>query len=320
MKKTIKKILIIILLFTIPSCSSRDIDRGYLSFTLTYQGTNEFNENILLSDIYMYEFESEKATLVATIPYEKDYPLGIYVESKNSVLYSGISDVVSGNQVWMLDLETEEKTMLTRSFYYLAFFQPISDSVVLVGGVLRGADDIAINLFELNIDSLQLLQIDFNDDVDVRHLAYDSDSQSVLFAGYSHDDLRKRIINQDTIPFTIGDNYIFEYKDGTVIELVKEDENEIMAMYRNNNQLQYRTMNLGYLCYDLLLKDKCIPEGTYLSNPYFHPINEEIYYVDDRDLKVYEINNKTTRTVFTSDKPIYTINNMFYIERGYGDE
>lgn len=152
MKKTTKKLLIIISLIIFPSCSSRDVNSGYLSFSLTYETINEFSENILLSDIYMYEFSSEKATLVATIPYEKDYPLGIYIESKNSVLYSGISDVVSGNQVWMLDLETEEKTMLTRSFYYLAFFQPISDSVVLVGGVLRGADDIAINLFELNID------------------------------------------------------------------------------------------------------------------------------------------------------------------------
>ena len=320
MKKTIKKILIIILLFTIPSCSSRDIDRGYLSFTLTYQGTNEFNESILLSDIYMYEFEFEKATLVATIPYEKDYPLGIYVESKNSVLYSGISDVVSGNQVWMLDLETEEATMLTRSFYYLAFLQPISDSVVLVGGVQRGADDIAINLFELNIDSLALEKIDFNDDIDVRHLAYDSVSQSVLFAGYSHDELSNRILNQDTISFNIGDNYIFEYKNGSVIELVKEEENEIMAMYRNNHQLQYWTINLGYRCYDLSLKEMCTSKGTYLSHPYFHSINEEIYYVDDKYLKVYDINDKTTRTVFSADKPIYTINNMFYIERRYSDE
>ena len=69
-----------------------------------------------------YETNAELYVNKSTIPYEKDYPLGIYIESKNSVLYSGISDVVSGNQVWMLDLETEEKTMLTRSFYYLAFF------------------------------------------------------------------------------------------------------------------------------------------------------------------------------------------------------
>lgn len=125
-----------------------------MSFTLTCEVTDEFSDNTLLSEIYKYDFASENAMLVATIPYEKDYPLGIYLESRNSVLYSGISDAVSGNQVWMLDLETQEAKMLTRDFYYLAFLQPISDSVVLVGGVLWGADDIAINLFELNIDSL----------------------------------------------------------------------------------------------------------------------------------------------------------------------
>lgn len=125
-----------------------------MSFTLTCEVTDEFSDNTLLSEIYKYDFASENAMLVATIPYEKDYPLGIYLESRNSVLYSGISDAVSGNQVWMLDFETQEAKILTLDFYYLAFLQPISDSVVLVGGVLWGADDIAINLFELNIDSL----------------------------------------------------------------------------------------------------------------------------------------------------------------------
>lgn len=79
-----------------------------MSFTLTYEVTDEFSDNTLLSEIYKYDFASENATLVATIPYEKDYPLGIYLESRNSVLYSGISDAVSGNQVWMLDFEAQE--------------------------------------------------------------------------------------------------------------------------------------------------------------------------------------------------------------------
>ena len=64
----------------------------------------------------------------------------------------------------------------------------------------------------------------------------------------------------------------------------------------------------------------CTPLGTYQSDPYFHSINEEVYFVDYKYLKVFDINEETTRIVFLSDKPIYTINNMFYIEREYSDE
>ncbi len=64
----------------------------------------------------------------------------------------------------------------------------------------------------------------------------------------------------------------------------------------------------------------CTHLGTYQSDPYFHSINEEVYYVDETYLKVYDINNETTRIVFSSNKPEYKINNMFYIERGFSDE
>lgn len=323
MKKIgINCLILIAILMLISACSKNDTKQnmGYLSFIVTYESKNEDGQEKLLSDIYKYELESDQATLITTIPYEKDYPVGIYLEKRNVVIYSGISQSVSGNQIWMKNPETNETTMLTQDFYYLAYLQPISENLILVGGVLKNSEDIAINLFILNIDSHELVKIEFNDDIDVRNLTYDSETQSVLFAGYSHTDLRKNIEEQDTVPFKMVDNYIYEYKDGFVTELLKEKEDEILSVYRDKSQLQYRTINSGHVCVDISNKNSCNPLETYLSNPYFDSRNDKIYYIDEQTIKVYDKKTKKEMIVFKSDKARSTINNMFYIEREYDHE
>lgn len=315
--------LILIVVFTlISACSNNDTKQsmGYLSFIVTYESKNEEGQEKFLSDIYKYELETDQATLITTIPYEKDYPVGVYLEKRNVVIYSGISQNISGNQVWMKNPETNETTMLTHDFYYLAHLQPISENLILIGGVLKYSEDIAINLFILNIDSHELTKLEFNDDIDVRNLTYDSETQSVLFTGYSHTDLRKNIEAQDTVPFKMVDNYIYEYKDGFVTELLKENENEILSVYRDKNQLQYRTINRGHLCVDISSKESCNPLKVYLSNPYFDSRYERIYYIDEENINVYDKKTNKEMIVFKSDKSISTINNMFYVEREYDHE
>lgn len=317
----INHFIFILILGLLSSCTKIETEptRGYLCFTVTYESINENGQEIFLSDIYKYELGSLQPTLIETIPYEKDYPVGVYLDDRNVIIYSGISERVSGNQVWLKNLDTNEKLLLTYDFYYLAYLQPISEDIILVGGVLKNAEDIAINLYELDIDTQKLTKIDFNDDIDVRNVTYDSETKSVLFSGYSHTELRKNIEEQDTVPFKMPNNYIFEYKKGVVTELLEEDD-EILSVYRDKNQLQYRTVNSGHLCFDLSKRINCASTKSYLSNPYFDSKSNKVYYIDDQTMNVFDNKSDKETVVFKSNKSLSTINNMFYIEREYDNE
>lgn len=311
-----KKVLLIIFMLVLTSCSNHsdsNQSQGYLSFTLTYQAEDDNQQPVFFSDIYKYDLGAEAPVLMATIPYEKDYPLGVYLKSKDAILYSGISDQVVGNQVWLKDLQNQQEIMLTQDFYYLAFLQPLSENNVLVGGVLKGADDIAINLYELNLESKALTPIDFNDDIDVRHISYDASSQSVLFSGYSQDDIQKRLENQETIPFQMGDNYIFEYHDDQVDELLVSKANEVKASFRRNNQLYYRNLLSNY-CFDIDSQTDCDAIDVYYLDPFYDQENERLYYIDDKSLRVYDFKTQGSTVLFTDTRTNSAINNMFYIE------
>ena len=64
-----------------------------------------------------------------------------------------------------------------------------------------GAPTNAVNLFELDVNTGQHTQLDLDEDIDVRLLSFNSKNDSIVFVGYSYSELRKRLTEQETVPF-----------------------------------------------------------------------------------------------------------------------
>lgn len=80
---------------------------GYLTFTLTYEELDREQNPVFFSYIYSIDLQNKQPLLKSTVPYERDYPLGIYYLILNSIIYSGISVDYSGNQIWIKNLKDD---------------------------------------------------------------------------------------------------------------------------------------------------------------------------------------------------------------------
>ncbi len=312
MKKRL--ILLITIMMSLIACNESNNSEGigYLTFTLTYEEFDHEQNSIFFSDIYSIDLQNQQPLLKSTIPYERDYPLGIYYSLLDSIIYSGISVDYPGNQVWMKNLKDDSLKRLTDNFAYLVFLQPVSNNLLLVGGVLIGARTNAVNLFELNINTGQQIRLDLNEDIDVRHLSFNAKNDSLVFVGYSYSELRKRLAEQETVPFEMSENYVFEYKDGLVRELFIFDE-EILALFIDEDSLYYRTSHSNTECIDIVSHTPCAGIPEHMIDPYYDSARRIVYYIDGNSIKSYDFLTKRTTLIFKSQKELSTINNMFYV-------
>jgi hypothetical protein len=65
-------------------------------------------------------------------------------------------------------LGSGETEMLTRDFAYLTHIIPIADEVLLIGGAVKGAENIAVQLYELDITTKALTKVSWDSDFDVK--------------------------------------------------------------------------------------------------------------------------------------------------------
>lgn len=307
-------ILLITIMMSLIGCNeSNNLENGgYLTFTLTYEELEREQNPVFFSDIYSIDLQNKQPLLKSTVPYERDYPLGIYYLMLNSIIYSGISVDYSGNQIWIKNLKDDSLKRLTDNFAYLVFLQPVSNNVLLVGGVLMGAPTNAVNLFELDVNTGQHTQLDLDEDIDVRHLSFNSKNDSIVFVGYSYSELRKRLTEQETVPFEMSENYVFEYKDGLVRELYSFDE-EILALFNDEDSLYYRTPYSNTECINIVSHAPCAGAPEHMIDPYFDPERRIVYYIDGNSIKSYDFQTERTTLIFKSQKELSTINNMFYV-------
>ena len=317
MKKfnNIVSVLVVLLICTACSSNKTETDKGgYLSFINTYLYSQDGETEVFKSDIYFLDIENNTTELKATNPFEKDYPLGIYWELKDSIIYSGISKDVYGNQVWIKDLKANETKRLTDQFANLAYLQIISDDLLLIGGVTNTEDGGAINFWEMNLNTFELSALDFDSDIDIRNITYDSENHSVLFTGYSYTELRKQLDNQQTGTFENPKQLVYEYKDGKVRKIFTPKNNTIYGLMAIDNTILYNagsTIN----CYDRIKNEACSTGLSFLENPYFDHITRRIYSTDKNTVYFTTDGSLKKEMVFENNYEFNAVNNMFYIPR-----
>lgn len=140
MKKKIRKVaLIFALCFMICGCESSqsevvkqvpELKDFYLSATISKQVVD--SDDVLFEN-RMYDFSKDEVTYHQPQKRRSQYALAVYDMQWNSILYTANDESNANDQVFCLNLETEESTKLTTGFYAINYILPREKDILIVG-------------------------------------------------------------------------------------------------------------------------------------------------------------------------------------------
>lgn len=304
----------LVILILVSACGSNpkeDSENRYLSLTLTYQvGEREFK-----SDIITIDLDTEEAELRATIPYERDYPIGVFSVGKNTLYYSSLSDKNPGNQIFSLNLDTNEKIQLTDDVAYVSDIRLINKNEILVNTVRRNADDIAVQPAIINLKDGKEKSIFPNNEMDVRasHVRYDKND--IIFSARNMKDFRERLdLQQYDIEYSPGTAYIYSYKKDDLKLLEDVDGIEIVSLQMSDNGFTLLDDELDISCLETGVLEPCQDKYLYGRNHYYDEKADVIYSISSNKVIKYDVQKDEIYDVYDPEYEFFSINNMTYVE------
>lgn len=269
----------------------------------------------LYSDIYTIDIASNEVVLRATIPFEQDYPIGIYNSHSNSILFSGVSDRNHGNQLFVKDVKSGSVNQLTDDFTYISGLNIIDYAQVLVSGVKEGAEDIAVQLYLYNLESHITSKITTDDDFDVRNTYIDYENKRIIISGRSMKKLRENLDSQiygnEYIP---PDTYFFEIKGNTIKELAVITESEVISFFLLNNEINYITDDNEKECICIGSNNSCESDYNYYLFPHYDKKTDSVICVNGKKILLFNQKRGESTVLFESPYTYSQINNMMYVE------
>lgn len=157
----------------------------YFSFTVTKEEENKLNTYNYISD-----FETKTIEEKSKIPYTSQYPLTVYLDSKDEVYYTYREDGAGDDEIYRKKCGSLNGNRLTDSLFAVNYIFPFADRVYLVA-VENGTR--AMGLFKLeNGEICRMLK---DEDAFVWQVNYNSDIEKIVFNTYSQSEFDEKMAN-----------------------------------------------------------------------------------------------------------------------------
>ena len=316
--KCVILILSLTVLFT--GCQKRSKD-PYLSITVT----TEISETEMQISNYYYNIQSDKLEEAARVQYYSQYPLSVY-DKQNNVLYYSYRVVEEnnqyGDQLFCLDLETNESKQLTSDIFAINNIIPANDVVYLLAA-MKGSGALKPAIYDKKTGDLRVLNKD--DNLNFDRIAYDFQNDTLFVSACNYDDLYKVLEESMLGKYLPPDYYIYYYSKGTdePQQVIKTNRQLVhrMAIYPDGNL--YYTLadglpedypNYNSYKYDLQKKD-IKPEFSIDSRMF---VSEILYYYNDEIFflgKDYDGQQK--RGIYSYHLKTGEFKLLYYTDKGY---
>ncbi len=315
-------VLVVVSFFLLFTGCQKCSKEPYLSITVTA----EISETEMQMTNYCYDVQSNKLKEVAKVQYYSQYPLSVY-DKQNDVLYYSYrvheDNDKYGDQLFCLDLKTNESKQLTSDIFAINDIIPVNDVVYLLAAI-KGSPILKPIIYDKATGKLCVLNE--NDNLEFDKIAYDFQNDTLFVSAYNYDDLYKSIEEVSVLgKYLPPDYYIYYYPKGTdkPQQLIKTERQLIhrMAIYPDGNL--YYTLadglpedfpNYDSYKYDLRKKD-IEPEFSIDSKML---VTEMLYYYNDEMFflgKDYDGQQK--RGVYSYHLKTGEFKLLFYTDKGY---
>ncbi|WP_277489172.1 MULTISPECIES: DPP IV N-terminal domain-containing protein [unclassified Breznakia] len=282
----------------------------YISFTLTKEENNE-----LISEVYYIDLQTEEVKKIVEVPYTSQYPLTAYSKRENVVYYTAKDETGNADQVYKYDLEKQEITQLTDSFFAINYIIP-TDTKIFIGGIPLNANHFSVRPFVYDIDTKRLKDLTWDEDLNFSFINYDPVNNDYIASAYSSTDEKLRISNQDIKPYEPGTNYLYRFNESNHKQLLKSDGIEIDAVAINgdNNYFSNQRTFLHRIKSSKSEKDyENLDWDNWSYEALIYVDDKYAYFINDRTIFKYDIDSKENKVIFEDNKDERKINNAIIL-------
>lgn len=195
----------------------------YITLTNTHAadrvGTN--NETMVM-DVIKYGLSNGTISKIASLPYTSQYPLTMYDAEEEKVYYTANADDGKGDELFVMDCNTENTAQLTKYFFAINNIYPIKNGI-FVAGVKRHEELVRPYLYDKKTKKVNAFLLP--EDVNITCTHYNPINQELYVVGYREQDDRKALEEQ-------GDNGDVQGITNTIYKL---EGNKFKQIYIKKN-------------------------------------------------------------------------------------
>ncbi len=308
--------------------------KDYLSISYTTYNDNKGPQSGMTTNIMVYDIENDNLEKINSVAYTSQYPLGVYSKNDNKIYYSAKNEKTGdGDELFLIDLETNEKKQLTDGLFAINYILPRRDNILLVA-VKNGTR--ALRLVEYNKKTGTIFYNDLeDDDTDVWSICLNIENENEFYTstysqaqGYENAEKQSK---KEVDRYYYPDNTITRYKNdfSAKEEMFFFEKEKILSIsatdkylliYRdgdssNNNSMRINRINLDTEEFEEIK----IPDSKNISEVQLDRSNNGIYYLgsdenyENRGIYYYDLVTGKKKTIFVEEYGIGHINNFMLI-------
>ncbi len=195
----------------------------YITLTNTYvSGQVGTNNETMVMDVIKYGLSNGTISKIASLPYTSQYPLTMYDAEEEKVYYTANADDGKGDELFVMDCNTENTAQLTKYFFAINNIYPIKNGI-FVAGVKRHEELVRPYLYDKKTKKVNAILLP--EDVNITCTHYNPINQELYVVGYREQDDRKALEEQGNS----GD------VEGITHTIYKLESNKFKQIYTKKN-------------------------------------------------------------------------------------
>lgn len=106
----------------------------YITLTNTYVADQAGENNeMMVMDVIKYDLSNGTISKIASLPYTSQYPLTMYDAEEEKVYYTANADDGKGDELFVMNCNTDESVQLTKYFFAINNIYPIKNGIFVAG-------------------------------------------------------------------------------------------------------------------------------------------------------------------------------------------
>jgi len=166
----------------------------YITLTNTYVADQAGENNeMMVMDVIKYDLSNGTISKIASLPYTSQYPLTMYDAEEEKVYYTANADDGKGDELFVMNCNTDESVQLTKYFFAINNIYPIKNGI-FVAGVKRHEELVRPYFYDKKTKKVNAILLP--EDVNITCTHYNSINQELFVVGYREQDDRKALEEQ----------------------------------------------------------------------------------------------------------------------------
>lgn len=206
-------ISLILIMIMFAGCKNMGNRADYITITNTHATANEE----LVMDVIEYDLYNQSVSKIVSIPYTSQYPLAVYSASEDKVYYTALSEDGKGDELFVMDCESNEVSQLTNEFFAINNIYSIDEGIFIAG--VRRSDDTAVRPYIYDRETKEVKEITIPNDFYIACAHYDPVKQDLYVSGYLEEEDRKAFDAEEDGDIKGITNYVYKL-DGDAFKLI----------------------------------------------------------------------------------------------------